>query len=86
MVGLLGFILNPWSKPTRFKLFRSMAHSLFYNCSSNMCQSPNYRQFLPNNTFENDSHSCDVIFQVVFFILKSTCMFPTSIPYLCAQI
>ena len=41
MVGLLGFTLNPWSKPTWFKLLRSTAHSLFYNCLSNMCQSPN---------------------------------------------
>ena len=36
MIGLLGFTINPWSKPTWFKLFRSTAHSLFYNCSSNM--------------------------------------------------
>ena len=56
MVGLLGFTLNPWSKPTWFKLFRSTAHSLSYNCLSNMCQSPNYRKFLPNIIFENDSH------------------------------
>ena len=85
MVGLLGFTLNPWSKPTWFKLFRSTAHSLFYNCSSNICQSPNYRQFLPNITFENDAHIHVMSsFKWYFFILKSMCMSPTSIPYLCA--
>ena len=87
MASLLGFTRNLWSKPTWFKLFRSTAHSLFYNYSSNMCQNPNCRYFLLNITFENDSHIHVMSsFKWYFFILKSMCMFPTSIPYLCAQI
>ena len=80
MVGLVGFTLNPWSKPSWFKLFRSTTHSLFYNYSSNMCQNPNCRYFLLNITFENDSHIHVMSsFKWCFDLQKSMCMSPTSI-------
>ena len=85
MVGLLGFILNSWSKPTWFKLFRSTVHSLFtiiHLICAKVQIVDNFSRISPLKWF---SHLCDVILQVVFFILKLMCMSPTSIPYLCVH-
>ena len=87
MVGLLGFTLNPWSKPTWFRLFRSMAHSLFYNCLSNCAKVQIVDNFPQNIIHENDSHIHVMSsFKWYFDFQKSMGMSPTSILCLYAQI
>ena len=86
MVGLLGFTLNPWSKPTWFKLFRAR-HIACLSIVHLICAKV---QIVDN--FSRISFSKMILtlmrchLSSGIFFLKSMCMSPTSIPYLCAQI
>ena len=52
MVGLLGLIFNPWSKPTWFKICLEARHIACLTIVHLICA----KVQIPGYLFENDSH------------------------------
>ena len=75
MVGLLGFIINPWSKPTWFKIVYKHGTQLAFQL---------FIKYVPKSKLQIISPKYHLSSGIL--ILKSMCTNGTSIQHLCAHI